>query len=107
LQWSTDSNAILKSVKIVSTWVDSLKISRIKEEKTNELVEVERMGKNPCWSIDSVGNRTLSILLVHWSIFPIKGRLFPHFNVGVLLLVFQTDGNLPSLKDLLKIEQWI
>lgn len=29
----------------------------------------------------------------------------PDFNIGVILLVFQTDGNLPSLKDLLKMEQ--
>jgi len=27
------------------------------------------------------------------------------FNIGVILLVFQTDGNLPSLKDILKITQ--
>lgn len=29
----------------------------------------------------------------------------PEFNIGVILLVFQADGNLPLLKDLLKMEQ--
>lgn len=28
----------------------------------------------------------------------------PDFKIGVILLAFQTEGNLPSLKDLLKIE---
>jgi len=46
LQWSTDSNALEKSGKIMSTWVMSLKASQIKQKEIKELVVVEQPGKS-------------------------------------------------------------
>lgn len=117
--WSTKSNALEKTVKIVSTWVLFLKASQINYEKPKKLIIVKRLEKKPCWLIYNIGKGTLSVILrTNYSkSFPIKRRLdtdqklvtnirSPAFKIFITLIDFHTNRNLHSLKDLLKMMQW-